>query len=274
MAVGDVAHGADGIAPGQPTWRMVHMSCASHATHRPRRPTPLNFRYHPRTRSMVMSRMSWSPGSTGRLARRRYRRSKRCYFLVGHLAHGVERQQAALRPGPAPQNQHAGHDRAAGEMPVKYGSLKVTFLMAGCCCAQAPPVHQQERIAVGQLLEDCGGYPSSGFRFSIAFVVPVPVLMRSRARQLPQAWRRFFPLAIFIDGKHAGVPPGWLMERVTVVAAEMCTWSASVSAQDDTAAPTVQCAPIFALATPEQPAMAACADRCARCGQSGSGCRA
>src|SRR5690606_16171220 len=67
----NIAHGPTGLNRWgrQPTLRMVHMSSASQATSSPTLATPLNFQMPPRTRSMVMDRISWSPGSTGRLKR-------------------------------------------------------------------------------------------------------------------------------------------------------------------------------------------------------------
>jgi hypothetical protein len=63
--------------------------------------------------------------------------------------------------------------------------------------------------------------------------------------QLLERGSVLFPARIVVDGKHTGVLTRLGIERVTTVAAEMCTWSAS-SRWPSTMAPppTVQCAPM------------------------------
>ncbi len=88
---------------------------------------------------------------------------------------------------------------------------------------------------------------------------------RSRSRSAC-SWRSvaafFSQAALSSMGNTPLYWPGLRIERITTVAAEMCTWSASVEVAERSSPPPpiVQCAPMRALpAMPTQPAIAVCA---------------
>jgi hypothetical protein len=117
------------------------------------------------------------------------------------------RTPAGRRLGQRFQHQHARHDRAVREVPGEKGSLNVTFLMAlmRLLSSLEHLVHQQERVAVRQLLENLVNvhHQRSILLFWRSLFQGLDAL--AQAVQLLDRGGVLFPARIVVDGKHAGV---------------------------------------------------------------------